>query len=145
MKMEISSVAKVLGGKRVLRRNIQNRMDLVELSRQGLTKAALINLADYLSCTIGDMAQIVSVTERTLLKHTASKPFNRFVSEQILQIAEVAARGAEVFEDRSKFLAWMNHPNRALANKTPMSLLNSKYGVDMILDELGRIEHGVFS
>jgi putative toxin-antitoxin system antitoxin component (TIGR02293 family) len=39
----------------------------------------------------------------------------------------------------------MNHPNKALDKKTPMSLLNSKFGVDMVLDEIGRIEHGVFS
>lgn len=39
----------------------------------------------------------------------------------------------------------MNQSNMALDKKTPMSLLNSKFGVDMVLDELGRIEHGVFS
>jgi uncharacterized protein (DUF2384 family) len=26
-----------------------------------------------------------------------------------------------------------------------MSLLNSKFGADIVLDELGRIEHGVYS
>ncbi|MFX0194763.1 MAG: antitoxin Xre/MbcA/ParS toxin-binding domain-containing protein, partial [Candidatus Hodarchaeota archaeon] len=44
-----------------------------------------------------------------------------------------------------KFLAWMDHPNRALADKTPLSLLNSRFGAEMLLDELGRIEHGVFA
>jgi len=67
------------------------------------------------------------------------------LSEQILQITEVVAKGSKVFEGRDKFLAWMNHPNKALNNKTPMSLLNSKSGTDAVLDELGRIEHGVFS
>jgi putative toxin-antitoxin system antitoxin component (TIGR02293 family) len=62
-----------------------------------------------------------------------------------LQIAEVAVRGAEVFEDKNKFLIWMNSPNKALADKTPMSLLSSRFGTDMVLDELGRIEHGVLS
>jgi len=58
--------------------------------------------------------------------------------------SEVAASESEVFEDRSRFLSWMKHPNKAFANKTPMSLLDSKHGVDMVLNELGRIEHGVF-
>ncbi len=62
-----------------------------------------------------------------------------------MQIVEVAAKGSEVFEGRDKFLTWMSHPNMALDKKTPMSLLNSKFGVDMVLDELGKIEHGVFS
>lgn len=59
--------------------------------------------------------------------------------------AEIAARGIEVFEDRVKFISWMNQPNQAFANKTPMSMLNSKRGLDVILDELGRIEHGILS
>jgi putative toxin-antitoxin system antitoxin component (TIGR02293 family) len=67
------------------------------------------------------------------------------LSEQNQQIVEVIAKGSKVFEGRDKFLAWMNHPNKALNNKTPMSLLNSKSGTDIILDELGRIEHGMFS
>jgi putative toxin-antitoxin system antitoxin component (TIGR02293 family) len=62
-----------------------------------------------------------------------------------LLIAEVAARGSEVFEDKEKFIGWLNMPSVAFAQKTPLSLLNSKFGVDMVLDELGRIEHGVFS
>lgn len=65
--------------------------------------------------------------------------------EQVLQIAEVAAKGSKVFEGRDRFLVWMNHPNKALNNQTPMSLLNSKFGTDMVLNELGRIGHGVFS
>lgn len=143
--MELSGVTKVLGGEKVLRKKIQSRMDLIELSNKGLTKKALSHLAKFLSFTMSQMAALLPVTERTIQRYAPKKHFNRVVSEQILQIAEVAARGAEVFEDRDKFLAWMDHPNRALADKTPLSLLNSRFGAEMVLDELGRIEHGVFA
>ena len=143
--MELSGVADVLGGEKVLRKKIQSRMDLVELSNKGVTKNALRHLAKFLSFTMSQMAALLPVTERTIQRYAPRKHFNRVVSEQILQIAEVAAKGAEVFEDRDKFLAWMDHPNRALADKTPLSLLNSRFGAEMVLDELGRIEHGVFS
>ncbi len=143
--MELSGVADVLGGEKVLRKKIQSRMDLIELSNKGLTKNALSHLAKFLSFTMSQMAALLPVTERTIQRYAPRKHFNRVVSEQILQIAEVAARGTEVFEDRNKFLAWMDHPNRALADKTPLSLLNSRFGAEMVLDELGRIEHGVFA
>ncbi len=143
--MELSAVAKVLGGKKVLRKNIQNRMDLIELSNKGVTKNALLHLAKYFSCSVNQIALLLPLTERTIQRYTPEKPFNRVVSEHILQIAEVAARGSEVLEGRDKFLTWMNHPSRALNNRTPISLLSSRFGTDMILDELGRIEHGVFS
>jgi putative toxin-antitoxin system antitoxin component (TIGR02293 family) len=143
--MELSAVAKVLGGEKVLRRKIQSRMDLIEVSSKGVTKDALRHLAKFLSFTMSQMAALLPVTERTIQRYASKKHFNRVVSEQILQIAEVAAKGAEVFEDKEKFLSWIDYPNRALADKTPLSLLNSRFGAEMVLDELGRIEHGVFS
>lgn len=143
--MELSALTKVLGGNKVLRKRLRNRMDLIELSNEGVTKNALVHLAKYFSCSVTQMAQLLPVTGRTIQRYTPQKPFSRIVSEQILQIAEVAAKGSEVLAGRENFLAWMNHPNKALNNKTPMSLLNSKFGADMIMDELGRIEHGVFS
>ncbi|MCP5007516.1 MAG: DUF2384 domain-containing protein [Planctomycetes bacterium] len=143
--MKSYALTKVLGGRKVLKMSIQSQMDLVTLSNKGVTKDALLHLAKYLSFSMNQMARLLPVTERTIQRYTLKKHFNRVVSEHILQIAEVAAKGAEVFESRGKFLTWMNHPNVALDKNTPMSLLNSKFGVDMVLDELGRIEHGVFA
>jgi putative toxin-antitoxin system antitoxin component (TIGR02293 family) len=143
--MPLSNVAAVLGGEDVLHKKIRNRMDLIELSYQGVTKDALIHLSDYLSFTTHQIAELLPVTARTIQKYSLDKPFNRVVSEQILQLAEVAAKGVEVFGDKEKFRAWMNHPNKALADKTPASLLNSRFGIEMVMDELGRIEYGVFS
>ncbi len=91
------------------------------------------------------MAALLPVTERTIQRYTAKRHFSRVVSEQILQIAEVAAKGIEVFEDKDRFISWMNHPNKALGNRTPMGLLNSRFGAEVVLDELGRIEYGVVS
>ena len=124
---------------------MRNRLDLVDLSDKGVTKIALKNLADYLSVSLRQLADLLPISERTIQRYTAKKTFSRVVSEQILQMAEVAAKGTEVFGDRDRFLAWMRHPNKALGNKAPMSLLNSRFGAEMVLDELGRMEHGVFS
>lgn len=143
--MELSGVTAILGGEEVLHKKISNQMDLIELSQTGIPFMALVNLAKYLSFTIRQMAELLPVTERTIQRYTPQKHFNRVVSEQILHIAFVAARGTEVFGEKARFLSWMNHPNKALANKTPMSLLRSRFGVEMVLDELGRIEYGVFS
>lgn len=143
--MELADIRTVLGGQKVFPKKIQNRMDLVELSNKGVTKDALVHLSDFLRCSMKQMAALLPVTERTIQRYTPKKHFNRAVSEQILQIAEVAAKGSKVFENKEKLLLWMNHPNKTLGGKTPMSLLGSKFGIDVVLDELGRIEHGIFS
>ena len=143
--MRVSGITRVLGGEKVLRKKIRNRMDMIELSKRGISKNALAHLANYLSFTLSQMAALLPVSERTIQRCSSEDQFNSFVSEQILQIAEVAAKGKEVFEDKSNFLSWMNHPNKALAHRTPASLLRSRFGIEMVLDELGRIEHGVLS
>lgn len=140
-----TTVEQVLGGRKALRARIRSRMDFVELSNKGVTKEALLRLADYLGISVHQLAEVLPVTERTIQRYALKKHFNRVVSEQILQLAEIAARGSEVFGDRSRFLDWMKTPSRALADKTPLSLLQSKFGAEMVLDELGRIEHGVLS
>ncbi len=50
--MELNTLTKVLGGKKVLQMSIQNQMDLVTLSNIGVTKDALLHLAKYLSFSI---------------------------------------------------------------------------------------------
>lgn len=141
--MALAEVAEVLGGEPVLRQALHNRLDLIALSRRGVPKAALVHLAQYLSCTLHDLVALLPVTERTLQRYSPQQLLNRMVSEHILQLAEVAARGVEVFGDKASFLAWLHHPHTALANHTPMSLLHSRFGAEMILDELGRLEHGI--
>ncbi len=143
--MQVEEIKKVLGGEKVLRKRIRDRMDLMELGNKGLTKDALMNLSKFLSLSLRQMSNLLPITERTILRYNRNKHFKSEVSEQILQIAEVATRGVEVFGDKDKFINWMNHPSKALANKTPLSLLNSRFGIAMVLDELGRIEHGIFA
>ena len=143
--MQLSDIERVLGGEKVLRMKIQRRQDLIALGHRGVTKGALLNLARFLSFPIDQIAELLPISERTIQRYTRSQYFNRAVSEQILQIAEVVAKGVEVFEDRDRFLTWMQQPNVALGNKTPVSLLSSRFGTQMVLDELGRIEHGVLS
>lgn len=143
--MQVAEIKKVLGGEKVLRRKIKDRIDLIELSNKGLTKDALKHLSAFLSLSLRQMSALLPITERTILRYNRNKRFNSVVSEQILQIAEVATRGVEVFGDKEKFINWMNHPSKPLANKTPLSLLYSRFGIELVLDELGRIEHGIFA
>ena len=71
--MEFSNVTKVLGGEKILRKRIQSRMDLIELSNKGVTKEALAHLANYLSFTMRQMAELLPITERTIQRYTPSK------------------------------------------------------------------------
>jgi len=143
--MDVPEISGIVGGAGLLRGDTASRMDLIEIGERGVTKDALLRLAKYLSLSIGQLAGILPVSERTIQRYRRDQRFNSVVSEQVLQIAEVAARGTEVFGEREKFLSWMKSPCRALGNRPPAGLLRSRFGTGIVLDELGRIEHGVVS
>lgn len=140
--MQLASVEKILGGKKALHKHIQNRMDFINLR---VTKDALVRLAKTMNLPLHQIAKFLPVTLRTVQRYKPQDRFNRAVSEHILIIAEVAAKGLEVFEDKDNFLKWLSYPCKAIGNRVPIDLLNSKFGADIVLEELGRIEHGIFA
>ncbi len=143
--MELSAMMDVLGGQRVLRMKLQNSFDLIELSDRGITKGALAHLAKNLNLTANQIAAYLPVSERTVHRKKSNDIFERNVSEHILKMAEVISYGIEVFEDREKFMGWMDCPNQAMGGKLPKELMNSMYGMQHVLDILGRIAYGVYS
>ena len=50
-----------------------------------------------------------------------------------------------MFDEREAAIDWLKQPNRALQGETPLSVLDTDIGSEMVTDLLGRIEHGVFS
>lgn len=143
--MELTNLSRVLGGRELLQAEIKSPMDLVELSRRGISRAALNHLIGYAELTLTQMASLLPITERTIQRYDFNEFFNATVSEQILAIARLFARGEQVFGAKSKFLDWLHAENPALARKKPFDLLTSRFGNDMVSDELGRIEHGLIS
>ena len=143
--MNTSTIEGLLGGYKVLGHEIHSQMDLYEIGKEGLPKMALINLAKSINMSIISLSRILNVTERTLQRKKDLDLLNESVSEQIIQIAEVYSRGEEVFNNIDNFQIWLDTPSTALGKKKPFELLSSRYGAQMVLDELGRIEYGVFS
>lgn len=143
--MQLAQVGDILGGEKILGKKLVNKMDLVELGSRGITKNAISNLANYLSLSSKQVADLLPVTERTLQRYSPRQHFNQAVSEQVIHIAEVVAKGIEIFKEKSKLLLWLNTSHKVFSGNTPFSLLSSRFGTELVLEELGRIEFGVYS
>ena len=139
--MELSHVKEVLG----LKEKIRSPLDLMELGGKGVSKGAVSRLAKHLSLGLAEMAPLLSVNLRTIQRYNTDKVFSRPVSERVLRIALVVSKGEEIFGNIAQFNTWLKEPNRALADKKPLDLLVSDFGIDLVLDELGRIEQGIIS
>ena len=143
--MLLAQIGEILGGEKILGKKLESKMDLVELGNIGVTKNAVSHLARYLSLSWKQVAALLPVTERTLQRYTAQQHFNPAVSEQVLHVAEVLAKGTEVFQEKRKLLLWLNTPHKVFSGNTPMTMLGSRFGTELVLEELGRIEFGVYS
>lgn len=143
--MQLAQVGNILGGEEFLGKKLVSKMDLVELGIQGVTKTAVSNLADYLSLSSKQVADLLPVTERTLQRYSAKQHFNQSISEQVIHIAEVLVKGTEVFQEKTKFLLWLKTPHKVFSSNTPLSMLKSRFGTELVLEELGRIQFGVYS
>jgi putative toxin-antitoxin system antitoxin component (TIGR02293 family) len=139
------TIAKLLGGTEVIGRPVRSDMDLYELGKAGIPKRSLVHLAGTINVSMRMIARLLHVAERTIQRKNDQDRLNEALSEQIIQIAEVYSRGSEVFDSAEEFQVWVDTKNQALGNRTPTELLSSRYGAHMVLDELGRIEHGVFA
>jgi putative toxin-antitoxin system antitoxin component (TIGR02293 family) len=141
--MHTSELENILGGEGVLAHRIKSSFDLIDLSKRGLSKASLEHLSIFTGISVNKLVLFLPISFRSVQRLDRDERFSSAVSEGILRIAEVFAKGMDVFEDRELLMAWMSTPSPALNRKTPLDLLDTLYGAQVILDELTRIEHGV--
>lgn len=66
-------------------------------------------------------------------------------SNRATREARAFARALEVIEDEESARTWLSQANRALGGATPLSLMNSDEGLDLVLTILARIEYGIYS
>jgi len=95
--------------------------------------------------TMQDWSEFLNISYKSLLRYKTSK--NRFKpshSERILELTEVMSMGEDVFDDTKQFRQWLHIKNYALGNLTPMELLSSSYGKELVLSEMVRIDEGIF-
>jgi len=129
----------------IFHRKPLSEAETIELSMQGVTKRSLISFMHYFKFSPDQVAGMLPVTLRTIQRYAGNQKFNAIVSEHIIQLVALMARGVRVFGDQEKFMRWFNSPSKPLGGKTPADLVYLKTGTQMVLDELGRIEYGIYA
>jgi putative toxin-antitoxin system antitoxin component (TIGR02293 family) len=124
---------------------IQTQFDFIDCIRLGLPKKALDNLASVAGFSNIEIATMVHTSDRTLRRYSSTQKLDAEQSERIIELAKLYSRGEEVFGNIEAFRSWIDREVIALGNKKPKSFLDTSLGIEMLLDELGRIEHGVFA
>lgn len=122
-----------------------SEQEWIEKIRSGLPGSAVTTLANKINVPQKDVAAWLHTTPRTIQRTIeANTPLGLDLSDRVAQLIRVYRRCRDVFRDDAKVSTWLKTPSYALGNVAPTSLLDTIPGMDLVLDELGRIEHGVF-
>jgi putative toxin-antitoxin system antitoxin component (TIGR02293 family) len=95
-----------------------------------------------------EWSHILDISEKTLGRYAKEGPdfrFRRYQSEKILDVAQVTDLGLAFFDSASDFREWLDTPNYIFRDQKPIDMLGDAYGCNLLCDELGRLEQGLFS
>ncbi len=103
-------------------------------------------IADNSPFTQAEWAAMLHVSERTLQRYAKNNgSFAPINAERALQIDNVIKRGKEVFGAIDIFYKWLkSNPSMLEGQLSPESLITA-HGINMVLTQLGRIEHGILA
>lgn len=133
----------LLGG--VKQSSFSTDYDILQLTRHGLQKRVLLGLAKKISLTLQELSNIMHISERTFQRYEDSDIVKPEYSEKAVELARLYTRGEEVFGSMDNFKIWMKTPSAVFNSESPIALLDTSFGFDMVFTELGRIEHGIFA
>ncbi|MBS2021706.1 MAG: DUF2384 domain-containing protein [Deltaproteobacteria bacterium] len=118
----------------------------VAVIREGVAASVFEQVIAPLGWTLGDLSKVIAVPERTLHRHkSAGTRLMKGEAERLVRLTRVIERVFEVFEDWPKARAWLAGPIHGLGGAAPQELLDTDAGAAVVLDELGRLEHGIHS
>ena len=113
--------------------------------KKGLESKAINDLLDLTGATQFDVAQILDLTEPTLRKYIKEgKELNTGLSEHILQLFELFDKGMDTFGSLEEFKSWLPQHNVGIDAK-PLELLDTIIGINIVLNELMRIDYGALA
>ena len=139
--MKLSSVKTNLKIKQY--RYSDDRLALVAEAESGVYASKFFDLASLFHFKKEELANLFHISLKSLMRYHASKQkLNAAQSEHVLKMISLHHHGMEVFGDEDAFHRWLQKPAYGLGNKIPFKLMNTSSGLDLIINELKRIEWG---
>ncbi len=121
-------------------------LTLVDAVRAGLKYSFFDALTHSFPFSLNEWSDFLHLSPRSMQRYKKSKKaFDPIHSEKILQITLLYKKGEEVFGSKEDFNTWLELENIALGGRKPKNLLDNTFGIQLLKDELTRIEYGVLA
>ena len=102
-------------------------------------------IAGQIAFTQKEWASILHLSEKTLQRYSKdNKSFEGIYVDRILQMQELIKMGLETFTSTEALYRWLKRDKPVLGELLTFDSLKSSRGIQLIIDQLGRIQHGVY-
>ncbi len=148
VRSSVQLAAELLGGRRVLHRQVVTEEDAHELVLRGIPAEAMAKLfAGVLSLPAKVLLAAIGVSERSFARRKAAPKTRLPVdeSERLWRFAEVLAHATRVFGSQIEAEQWLDRPSIGLDRRKPINLVRTHPGTRVVSEYLTRIEHGVYT
>ena len=110
---------------------------------RGVPALLFFEIADQTGYRREQVAAVFDTSLKTFQRYEREqRNLNPQDSEKILKIQALFTLGNAVFGSVEAFRRWMDKPAFGLGGQLPFDLLHTSGGIDLIMDELIRIDYG---
>ncbi|REL24906.1 DUF2384 domain-containing protein [Rhodohalobacter sp. SW132] len=119
---------------------------LVEQAHRGVPAGAFFDILGFSGLTKEELSGLLDVSFKTIQRYqNDGKKLNALNSEQLLKMITLYQKAEDVFGDLVSFNRWLRKPAIGLGNQHPLKYMQTPGGIDLIMDELRRIEFGALA
>lgn len=123
--------------------NVNSNIDIAIKANQGIDAHSFFEMAKVTGYTKDELAKVLSTSVKTFSRYEKeNKKLGPLRSELILKIMALFQKGIDLFGELTHFKNWLAKPAFGLGNQQPFDLIQTSTGIDLVLDELTRIEYG---
>lgn len=125
---------------------LYDKMQIIAVIREGLPISIFNLIQKFTPFTDSEWANFLDISLKSLQRYKSSDDhiFKSIHSEIIIAIAEVIKLGLDLFSDIEKLKLWLDTPNFALGKFKPIDLIKDSYGRELVVNEITRINYGIF-
>jgi putative toxin-antitoxin system antitoxin component (TIGR02293 family) len=120
-----------------------NPVALLTSSKKGLEAKAALDFLNLSGFSHQQFQDTFKTTVKTIQNYTnQAQKLDASLSEKILKAFALFEKGIALFGSADVFYNWLNVPAYGLGNQIPFDILDTFTGVNLIEEELIRLEYG---
>lgn len=110
----------------------------------GIPVNVIEKIASYLDISVNELMIYLRISRSTWHRRKKAGKLDFNLSDKVFQLSKLLEYAEGVFGSMEKVRLWFKFPSIVFENLRPIELVSSLSGINLINDELIRIEHGVY-